>query len=114
MVSLCEQGVTSLSITEEKYKNQFEKEYAQLRVNTVITFPGVPKRQMQLGMNASILSEHERRIIRILGVHRAIARNGILIELPCAKESFRMAQPPQSRCKHLDSSHLPGGAYLLR
>ena len=88
LVSLCEQGVTSLSITEEKYKNQFEKEYAQLRVNTVITFPGVPKRQIQLGMNASILSEHERRIIRILGVHRAIARNGILIELPCAKESL--------------------------
>ena len=86
LISLSEQGVTTVAALEKLYDGQFEKVFSELQVNTIITFPGIPKRQKKLGTNASNLSDEERRIIRILGVHRAIARNGILLELPCAKE----------------------------
>lgn len=52
-------------------------------------------------MNATQLSDNEQRIIRILGVHRAIARNGILIELPCATEKmFQKYDTLEESCKN--------------
>lgn len=88
LVSLGEQGVTTAEEFAKRHKEQYEKEYESQRVNIVITFPGIPKRQKVLGMNASELSNIERRVIRIIGVHRAIARNGILAELPIASETL--------------------------
>lgn len=88
LVSLGKQGVTTAEEFAERHKEQYEKEFESQRVNLVITFPGVPKRQKVLGMNASELSNIERRVIRIIGVHRAIARNGILAELPTASETL--------------------------
>lgn len=100
LISLGEQGITTLAAMEQLYQQQFNKEFSELQANIVITFSGIPKRQMQLGMNASELSDNERRIIRILGVHRAIARNGILIELPCAKEAlFQKYDTLEEACK---------------
>lgn len=101
LISLNAQGVTTLSAMEKTYQKQFEKEFLETRANAIITFPGIPKRQIKLGMNAGTLSDNERRIIRILGVHRAIARNGILIELPCAKESlFHKYDALEENCKN--------------
>lgn len=101
LISLSEQGVTTLEALRKMYDGQFEKEFSKLQVNTIITFPGIPKRQKQLGMNAANLSDKERRIIRILGVHRAIARNGVLIELSCAKESlFQKYDTLEESCKN--------------
>lgn len=101
LLALGEQGVTTLAAMEKLYAGQYEKEFSELQANMIITFPGIPKRQKQLGRNASNLSDVERRIIRILGVHRAIARNGILIELPCAKESlFQKYDTLEESCKN--------------
>ena len=101
LISLGEQGITTLDAFKKLYKKQFDEEFSKLLVNTIITFPGIPKQQKTLGMNANILSDNERRIIRILGVHRAIARNGILIELPCASESlFEKYDALEDRCKN--------------
>ena len=86
LVSLGKQGVTTAEQLTEYYDEQYQKEINTQGVNVAITFPGIPKRQKTLGMNSGDLSEKERRIIRIIGVHRAIARNGILIELPIALE----------------------------
>lgn len=88
LISLGEQGVVTAEELSSKYEEQFDKEFKKIKVNTVITFPGIPKRQKKLSKNADNLSDYERRIIRIIGVHRAIARNGILIELPVASEKL--------------------------
>lgn len=106
LVSLSEQGVTTPGALKKLYKKQFDIEFSKLLVNTIITFPGIPKQQKTLGMNANTLSDNERRIIRILGVHRAIARNGILIELPCASESlFEKYDALEDRCKNGTNNH---------
>ena len=88
LVSLGKQGVTTAEELAERYEKQYEKEFKNQRVNLVIAFPGIPKRQKTLGMNAGVLSDKEQRIIRIIGAHRAIARNGILTELPIASETL--------------------------
>ncbi len=101
LVALGKQGVKTLEDMQLLYQKQHEKEFQDLQVNVVITFPGIPKRQKMLGMNADQLSDNERRIIRILGVHRAIARNGILIELPCASEiMFQKYDRLEECCKN--------------
>lgn len=43
--------------------------------------PGVPKEQIKYGLSTAQITNDELRAIRILGVHRAISRNGFLIEL---------------------------------
>ncbi len=101
LVELGKQGVTTSEEMELLYQKQHKKEFEKLQVNVVVTFPGIPKRQKRLGMNAEQLSDNERRIIRILGVHRAIARNGILIELPCATElMFQKYDNLEECCKN--------------
>ena len=52
------------------------------RLNVVITMPGVPRRQVTYGGLASKLLTMKKKIIRLLGVHRAIAKEAVLIELP--------------------------------
>lgn len=86
LVSLGKQGVTTAEELAKRRKEQYEKEFKSQRVNLVFTLPGIPKRQKTLGMNSGELTDKERRIIRIIGVHRAIARNGILSELPIISE----------------------------
>lgn len=56
-------------------------------ISVVITFPAFLNHK-KYGLSASILSENEKRAIRIMGVHRAIARGGILMELSCVKEEL--------------------------
>lgn len=83
------------------FDKELEIEFKKLQINVIITFPGIPKRQKELGMNASTLSDVERRIIRIIGTHRAIARYGLLIELPCASETlFQKYDRLEECCKN--------------
>jgi len=86
LVSLGKQGVTTSEELAKLHKEQYKKEVKSQRVNVVFTLPGVPKRQKTLGTSSGELTDKERRIIRIIGVHRAIARNGILSELPIVSE----------------------------
>lgn len=101
LVSLGKQGVNSAEELSRRHEEQYEKEFKRQRVNVVITFPGIPKRQKTLGMNSDELSDNEKRIIRFIGVHRAIARNGILAELPIASELlFQEYDRLEERCKN--------------
>lgn len=101
LVVLGKQGVTTLEDMELLYQKQHEKEFKDLQVNVIVTFPGIPKRQKVLGMNSDQLTDQERRIIRIIGVHRAIARNGILIDLPCVSEiMFQKYDRLEECCKN--------------
>lgn len=101
LFSLNKQGVTTPEEMNLLYEKQFKKEFDNLKVNVVITFPGIPKKQKVLGMNAEILSDTEKRIIRILGIHRAIARTGVFIELSCATELlFQKYDRLEENCKN--------------
>ncbi len=59
-------------------------------ISVVITSPGIPKSQKKYGLSACILSENEKQAIRIMGVHRAIARGGILMELSSQENYIKM------------------------
>lgn len=101
LFSLGKQGVTTTETMAQLYHEQRENKLRKLQSNVIITFPGLPKRQKMLGINAQELSVQERRIIRIIGVHRAIARTGILIELPCATEMlFQKYDHLEECCKN--------------
>lgn len=58
------------------------------RINVVITMPGVPQKQITYGGLASEVPNDEKRIIRLLGVHRAIAKEALLIELPMIEKEL--------------------------
>lgn len=58
------------------------------RINVVITMPGVPQRQITYGGLASEVPNDEKKIIRLLGVHRAIAKEALLIELPVIEKEL--------------------------
>lgn len=70
------------------YKEEHEKATKEFGISVVITLPGIAKYQKKLGLSNDALSEKEQRIIRIIGVRRAIARGGVLIELPCLNDSI--------------------------
>ena len=101
LISMANQGVCEWGeATTSLYKREISKEIEKLQISVVITLPGIPKRQMRLGPNANTLPEKERRIIRIIGTHRAIARSGILIELPCIGEAtFQKYDQLEERCR---------------
>lgn len=52
------------------------------RVNVVITMPGVPRRQVKLGGLDQELPVEEKKVIRLLALHRAIAKEALIIEVP--------------------------------
>lgn len=79
-------GIHDIEGAEKIYENIYLDEAKKLDMNVVITFPGVSKQQIKYGGVSANLPEVEKRIIRIMGLHRAIAKNGVLIELPCANE----------------------------
>lgn len=82
------------------YETEWEKALSKLELSIVITFPGIAKQQKKLGMSNGVLTEKERRIIRIMGIHRAIARGGVLIELPCLDDRLSQKYNElEQRCK---------------
>ena len=52
------------------------------RINVVITMPGVPRRQVKLGGLNQELPADEKKVIRLLALHRAIAKEALIIEIP--------------------------------
>lgn len=100
LASMRAQGVAVWSEAAGRlYEQELKKAAARSGVSVVITFPGVARRQKKHGLSAGALSEKEKRILRIIGVHRAIARGGVLIELPCAEDAlFRQYGELENRC----------------
>lgn len=88
----------------EKFRKMFAEgiEMAQTstRINVVITMPGVPKRQVNYGGLSNRLPEEERRVIRLLGLHRAIAKEALLVELaPADEKLFEKLDELEINCK---------------
>ncbi|SEL98306.1 CHAT domain-containing protein [Butyrivibrio sp. ob235] len=90
LVSLRNKGVDSL--TEETYYIVDEEEERQkgiFRANVVMTLPGVAAAQRKIRTSSISIPEDELRMIRFLGIHRAIAKSAIYIELKqIDKEDF--------------------------
>lgn len=85
----------------------FRKMYAEgmksaeknTRINVVITMPGVPQRQINYGGLAYEIPNDEKKIVKLLGVHRAIAKEALLIELPVIeKELFEKLNELEVNC----------------
>lgn len=69
------------------------------RINVVITMPGVPKIQVKYGGLTSKIPYDEKKIIQLLGIHRAIAKEAVLIELPVIeKELFEKLNELEVYC----------------
>ena len=58
------------------------------RLNVVITMPGVPRKQNKLGGLNRELPVDEMKIIRLLALHRAIAKGALIIELPLVGDAL--------------------------
>ena len=71
------------------YVEGLEEAEKKSKINIVITMPGVPQNQINYGGLEKILPENEKKVIKLLGIHRAIAKGALLIELPpVEKELF--------------------------
>ena len=99
LILLARQGVTGPELTEQIFAEAFEAESRKNGLSVVITLPGIAKHQKKFGISGRTLTKVERRIIRILGVHRAIARGGVLLELPCLDDTmFQKYNELEQRC----------------
>ncbi len=58
------------------------------RINVVITMPGIPQRQINYGGLSSEIPSDEKKVIRLLGVHRAIAKEALFIEVPLIEKDL--------------------------
>lgn len=86
-----------------KFQNIYKKSLQEVRkhfdLSAIITIPGVPKEQIKYGLSTAQITKDELRTIRILGVHRAISRNGFLIELERAPiEIFSLLSNIEQNC----------------
>ncbi len=72
----------------KKYKEGEEKALKTTRVNVVITMPGIPRRQVKFGGLSRKLPNQEKEAIRLLALHRAIAREALLIEVPSVDDTL--------------------------
>lgn len=71
------------------------------RINVVIIMPGIPQRQVKYGGFANELPISENKAIRLLGLHRAIAKEALLVELPLVeKELFKKLDELEINCKN--------------
>lgn len=71
------------------------------RVNVVITMPGVPRRQVKLGGLNQEPPVEEKKVIRLLALHRAIAKEALVIEVPLAGNAlFDKLNELEINCKH--------------
>lgn len=87
-------------IVKEKYDEEWKKVYSQTSPQVIITYPGIPPIQEKYGKRSQQLPKEEKQCIRILGVHRAIAKDGVLLELPSVSpELFRELNELEHFCK---------------
>lgn len=101
LMEIHKRGIHEIDKAREIYESVYKEELQKRDMNVIITFPGVSKQQIKYGGVASIIPELEKRVIRILGLHRSIAKNGVLIELPCANEQiYKKINEIEIRCKN--------------
>ena len=84
----------------KKYEEGKETVERETQINVVIVFPGVSRQQIKYAGLASSLPENERRVLRLVGLHRAVAKDAYLIELPFAeKDLFERLNELEIHCK---------------
>ncbi len=72
----------------KKYAEGMKSAEKNTRINVVITLPGVPQRQMNYSGLATEIPHNEKKIIKLLGIHRAIAKEALFVELPVAEKEL--------------------------
>lgn len=93
-------NVKDIEFARKIYDSVYKEEAKKMDLNVVLTFPGVSKQQIKYGGVSATLPEIEKRVIRTMGLHRAVAQNGVLIELPCANETiYKKVNEIEIRCK---------------
>ena len=78
----------NIELWKETYCQGEKRARNNTRINLVITYPGVSPYQIKLGGLSKVLPAIEKSAIRIIGTHRAIAKNALLMELPTVKEDL--------------------------
>ena len=73
---------TDGDVFRKMYNEGKEKAKKTTKVNVVITMPGVPRKQVKLGGLNQKLPADEKKVIRLLALHRAIAKEALIIEVP--------------------------------
>lgn len=87
LVDLLKQGATKLDDNQMRILQTLEEEkYENLRPKVVITFPGVPIVQKNRNISARTITFDELDFIRLLGIHRAIAKDALLLEIPITND----------------------------
>lgn len=82
------------------FSEGMEETKRSTRLNVVITMPGVSQRQINYGGLTTELPNDEKEVIKLLGIHRAIAKEALLVELPVAgKELFERLNELEVNCK---------------
>ena len=82
------------------FSDGIERAKKSIRINVVITMPGVSQGQVNHGGLTAELPNDEKKVIKLLGVHRAIAKEALLVELPVAgKELFEKLNELEVNCK---------------
>lgn len=87
-------------IYEKEYSKEREKMFLKELFNVVITAPGISKQQVKKAGLTYILPQKERMALRLMGVHRAVAENAILVEMPIlSKEYYDCLEELERTCK---------------
>lgn len=95
-----------------KYAEGMEKAKKNTKIDVVITMPGIPARQMKYGGLERFVPENEKRAIRAVGLHRAIAKDALLIELPQVHEElYRKLDELEINCKQHNA---PNNKYVKK
>lgn len=96
LLSICEEkypGVGTDSDEVNKYlKENIEKTcqsmIGQFNINVVVTYPGLSKRQRKISGITQHIPIEEKRAIRIMGLHNAVATNSAFIEFPAVNDKM--------------------------
>jgi hypothetical protein len=73
---------------EAMYKKEYKSAFLNGMINVVVTMPGIPRQQIKRMNLSPQLPTIEKRVIRIMALHRAIAKKALIIELPIASEKL--------------------------
>lgn len=88
-----------LRLSADEYKQELNRSFKRVELPVVITLPGIAPYQVKYN-RSSILPNEEKEAIRMLGIHRSIARNAIYIELNMVpRELFDELNSLELNCK---------------
>ena len=81
-------GISQKELFVKTFDQAFEQERKSGQLNLVITLPGISRNQIKYAGLLDVLPNAEKRIIRIVGVHKAIAKKAVLMELPLVESEM--------------------------